>query len=312
MDVEPPKGGPCLIHLVRAANGPEPPRAFASALRTHPPGVDCELVLALKGFKSPEAARPYVEELAFLEPNTLFFSDAGLDLDVYLAAADRLRRSRYCFLNSYSLPRVDDWLGKLDRALAQPGAGLVGATGSWTSTRSWIAYSLRLPSAYRGHLPPPRDVRRQLLALIPEQAARGRRTALESLGARASTLRLLAAQESFPAHHLRTNAFMISHSTLRRLHVHSSAGKLDTLKLENSRRGITRQVQSLGLRTLVVDSEGEVFDHDRWDRSRTFCQEDQEGLLVADNRTLMYERGDRALRRTLSVLNWGPSAQPGI
>lgn len=300
--------GPCVVHLVRAANGPEPLRAFAASLCRHPPGVDCELVLALKGFASAEAAKPYIEEMSFLEPRLLFFDDAGLDLGVYFAAAKTLRADRYCFLNSYSAPLADGWLAKLDGALAQPSAGLVGATGSWASTRSWTAYSLGLPSAYRGHLPPQRDVRRELLGMIPEQAARGRRTKWEALRARATSLRLLVEQERFPAHHLRTNAFMISHETIEKLHLETTDGKLDTLMLEGGRHSITRQVQALGLRTLVVDRHGGCFDHDRWDRSSTFCQGDQEGLLVADNRTRLYDRADSGLRRVLAGLTWGPSA----
>lgn len=307
-EIPPETGPPCIVHLVRAANGPEPLRAFAASLRRHPPGVDCELVLALKGFPSPEAAKPYIDELSFLDPRPLFFDDSGLDLGVYFAAAKTLRADRYCFLNSYSVPLADSWLAKLDEALAQPSAGLVGATGSWASTRSWTAYSLGLPSAYRGHLPPPRDVRRELLGMIPEQAERGRRTTWEALKARATSLRLLVEQERFPAHHLRTNAFMVSHETIEKLHLETTDGKLDTLMLEGGRHSITRQVQALGLRTLVVDRLGKVFDHDRWDRSSTFCQGDQEGLLVADNRTRLYERADGGLRRVLAGLTWGPSA----
>ena len=307
-EIPPSSERPCVVHLVRAANGPEPLRAFAASLRRHPPGVDCEMVLALKGFASAQDAEPYIEEMSFLEPRALFFDDSGLDLGVYFAAAKTLRAKRYCFLNSFSAPLADGWLAKLDEALAQPRAGLAGATGSWASTRSWTAYSLGLPSAYRGHLPPARDVRRALLGMIPEQAERGRRTTREALRARATSLRLLVEQERFPAHHLRTNAFMVSHQTIEKLHVETIDGKLNTLMLEGGRHSITRQVQALGLRTLVVDRHGSFFDHDRWDRSETFCQGDQEGLLVADNRTRLYERADAALRRVLAGLSWGPSA----
>ena len=93
------------------------------ALRAHPPGVACELVLAMKGFTSPAAGRPYLDEVADLAPETLFFADRGFDLGVYFAAAARLRRDRYCFVNSFSRPLVDGWLAKLDAALVRPGVG---------------------------------------------------------------------------------------------------------------------------------------------------------------------------------------------
>src|SRR5580704_16067005 len=54
-DTPPGVGGadpPCLVHLVRERNGLRWFRAFAEALRAHPPGVAYELVLAMKGFSS--------------------------------------------------------------------------------------------------------------------------------------------------------------------------------------------------------------------------------------------------------------------
>src|ERR1700733_12848664 len=108
---------PCLVHLVRAANGTDALRGFAQALRRHPPGVEHELVLAMKGFTTAAAAAPYLDEVRDLEPLVLFFTDRGFDLGVYFAVAARLRRERYCFVNSYGRPLVDGWLAMLDAAL---------------------------------------------------------------------------------------------------------------------------------------------------------------------------------------------------
>ena len=44
---------PCVVHLARAANGLGPFRAFLEALRSDPPGIECQLALALKGFAPP-------------------------------------------------------------------------------------------------------------------------------------------------------------------------------------------------------------------------------------------------------------------
>ena len=48
-------------------------------------------------------------------------------------------------LNSHSEILSPDWLAELDRALDQPRSGLVGATGSWASTRSWVLHSYSYP-----------------------------------------------------------------------------------------------------------------------------------------------------------------------
>ncbi len=305
---------PCVVHLVRAANGPVPFDAFLDAVDRHPPGIECDVVLAMKGFERARDADPYLERARHLSPEALFFSDEGLDLGVYFAVAAQLKRDRYCFLNSYSEPLVESWLTKLDQALSQSDVGLVGATGSWASTRSWVAYSLRLPSAYRAVLPQRRVAREGFRSIDLEREGVETRSGVDSLWVKLSVLSRMPEQilafRPFPAYHIRTNAFMVSHATLAGLHLHPVRGKFDAYLLENGRRSITRQVQDLGLRTLVVDRAGDTYDHDDWHRSNTLWQGIQEGLLVADNQTRSYIAGDASRRRLLSSFAWGRSADP--
>ncbi len=323
----PPEAGgadpPCLVHLVREVNGPGSFRAFAEALRAHPPGIDCELVLAMKGFASRAQAAPYIEEAADLAPKVLFFPDRGFDLGVYLALAARLRRDRYCFVNSHSRPLVGGWLAKLDAALAQPDVGQVGATGSWASTYSWVTSLLGLPSAYRG-LFPARQVVRELAMEIQREAAStwggtlagGPRTMVSATRLRLRSVprvpRELVEFEPFPARHLRTNVFMLTHAALRELSLPVVRTKMDSHVMESGRESITAQLERAGLASLVVDRAGEAFRADRWDRSRTLWQGEQEGLLVADNQTLCYTLGTFARRSLLSTLAWGVCADPSL
>ncbi len=307
-------GPPCLVHLVRRANGLGPLRGFAAALRAHPPGIECELVLAMKGFASRAQAAPYLEEVADLAPRILFFADRRFDLGVYFAVAARLRRERYCFVNSNGRPQVDGWLAKLDAALDRPGVGQVGATGSWASQHSWVTYSMGLPSAYRGLMPPPATARRQLLALDLERAGVQRRSVAAALRARLRTLLRLPEEllgfEPFPTPHLRPNTFMIAHAVLSELRLFVVLTKMDTYTLESGRESITRQLERIGLTSLVVDRAGAVHRPEQWHRSGTLWQRDQEGLLVADNQTQFYADGDLARRRLLSTFAWGARADP--
>jgi hypothetical protein len=308
-------GGPCLVYLARAANDPDLVRAFAENLRRLPAGTDYELVLAMKGFSVVEAERQ-LRDLADVNPAGIIFADEGLDLGVYFGVAAQLQRERYCFLNSYGAPLVEGWLEKLDAALKLPGVGMVGATGSWASIPSWLAYSRHLPSAYRGLLPEPRVARQLRLAIELEHAGTDKRAAADALRTRLRALRELPDQithlQRFPAHHLRTNAFMITHDLLQRLRLHVVHSKTDAYLLESGRNSLTRQVQRLGLATVVVDRAGAVYDHEYWDRSQTLWQGDQEGLLVADNQTLAYERGGAERRRFLSAYAWGQRANPSL
>ncbi len=307
-------GPPCLVHLVREVNGLSTLCGFAEALRSHPPGVDCELVLAMKGFTSFAQAKPYIDEVADFAPETLFFEDRGFDLGVYFAAAARLRRNRYCFVNSFSRPVTDSWLAKLDAALGQPGVGQVGATGAWASGHSWVTYSMGLPSAYRGLMPPAPRARE--LFRGPELKRNGRqaRSAKETVRARLTTLRELPGAlfyyEPFPSATLRTNTFMIAHETLRELPLFVVRNKQDAYSLEGSRECLTRLLERIGLGSLVVDRAGAVYGPEQWDRSHTLWQGDQEGLLVADNQTLHYTNGDFDLRHLLSTIAWGVCADP--
>jgi hypothetical protein len=305
---------PCLVHLVWAPLGRGPLREFAEALRAHPPGVDCELVLAMKGFTSVAHAKPYLDEVADLEPKALFFPNRGFDLGVYFAAAARLRRDRYCFVNSYSRPLVDGWLAKLDAALDLPNVGMVGATGAWASSHSWMTYSMGLPSAYRGLLPPAPAARALLRGPELERKGKQRRSVREAARARVTTLRQLPGAlfyyEPFPAHKLRSNTFMIAHKTLGELPLFVVRNKQDAYSLEGSRESLTRRLEQIGLTSMVVDCAGAAYGPAQWDRSRTLWQGDQEGLLVADNQTLHYTYGDFDLRHLLSTLAWGVCADP--
>jgi hypothetical protein len=305
---------PCLVHLVRKANGLDWLREFADALRLHPPGIDHELVFAMKGFSSPDEARPYLDEVADLAPKTLFFPDRGFDLGVYFATAASLRRGRYCFVNSHSRPVSDGWLSRLDSALSRPGVGQVGASGSWTSNSSSLMYWMGLPSAYTRVMPPRTLFREQLGGIRAERSSIDALKVDHPYRMRLKTLveipRTLLGYPPFPAPHLRSNVFMITQDALRELPLFAVYSKLGTSMLESGRRSLTRQLERNGLASLVVDRAGAVYATEQWHRSRTFWQGDQEGLLVADNQTLAYTRGDFARRRLLSASAWGRHAAP--
>ena len=288
--------------------------------RRYDPGAPHALLLLLNGFQAEEDLSPWRRLLAGVKHEELRLERPVLDLDAYRHAVERFPSTRYCFVNSYSEPLVEGWLAKLESALAQPGVGLTGATGSWGSARSWMARVVGLPSAYADALPDRAAAIRQFMAIDLERTgadpAQAPARGLARARARLRTLRELPRQtlpyEGFPAYHVRTNAFMISHTTLAELRLRAVHEKQDAYRLENGRFSITRQVQRKGLRTLVVDRDGAAYDHQQWHRSLTFWQGDQEGLLVADNQTRYYADGDADRRRVLSAFAWGAKADPHL
>jgi hypothetical protein len=311
-----------VVHLVWGPLGPAPLREFLASYRQYPAGSDHELVVLLNGV-SGEQLPALLAELEGGEHRLLTLEAPVQDLAAYVQAAERLEHERLCFLNSYSAILAPNWLAKLANALDEPTAGLVAATGSWASVRSAVLNALFLPNPYRGVVPERRVAREQLLAMELERGgeevdgqARPRRSLIGSVLATLRTLPPMPEQllrfEGFPAKHLRTNAFMADRTTFVGLRTGRIDRKMDAYLLENGHRSFTRQVQSLGLRALVVDRDGAFYDHEDWPRSRTLWQGDQEGLMIADNQTRIYANGGIDRRRLLSTFAWGPRAEPRL
>jgi hypothetical protein len=313
---------PGVVHLVWGPLGSEPLRRFVASYREHTAGVEHELMILLNGVTAQQ--RPeLLAELDGLDYRLLELQEPVQDLAAYMQASKQLEHERLCFLNSYSEILAADWLAKLDHALDQPRAGLVGATGSWASTRSWVLHSLFVPTPYRGVMPERRIAREQFVAIELERqgppvagsSEPPRRSLVDGLWAKLRTLPAMPEQllgfKGFPAHHLRTNAFMADRTTLARVRIKPVETKMDAYAFENGRHSLTCQIQAMGLRTLVVDRDGAFYDHEQWPQARTFWQGRQERLLVADNQTRSYTDGGLDRRRLLSAFAWGPQADPG-
>jgi hypothetical protein len=304
---------PCVVHLIRAANGLEPFRAFLESYDRHPAGLSHELVLALKGFPTAAAAEPYLELAGPKVSETVFLADEGRDLTAYFAAAARLRRDRYCFLNSFSEVVADGWLGMLHAALGDPTVGLAGATASWASIGSLLRFELGLGGPYRGILGSPARARTALMSHDAQASASAELPSGQlrrGLAAVAGVPGRLLSFPRFPNHHVRTNAFMLSSDVLARLGLSAARKQTDGYRLESGRRSITRQVEQLDLRAVVVARSGAVFDVPDWAASGVLWQRRQEGLLVADNQTRNYDRAGAEVRLLLSRYAWGELAEP--
>jgi hypothetical protein len=309
-----------VVHLVWGPLGPAPLREFLTSYRRHAAGIDHELVVLLNGVGAEQRAL-LLAELDGVEHRLLTLPAPVQDLAAYLQAAAELEHERLCFLNSYSAILARDWLAKFNRALDEPAAGLVAATGSWASVRSAVANGLFLPNPYRGVVPG-RGVAREQLAAMELERLGGEVSAekpsscslIASVRATLKTLPPVPEQllrfEGFPAPHLRTNAFMADRARLRGLRTGRIVRKMDAYLLESGHRSFTRQIHGLGLRALVVDRDGACYDDEDWPQSRTLWQGDQEGLLIADNQTRIYSNGGIDRRRLLSAFAWGRRADP--
>jgi UDP-glucose 4-epimerase len=64
--------------------------------------------------------------------------DEGYDIGTYIAAAKAVSNRQLIFFNTFSEILADDWLSYFEKALNQPGIGVVGATGSWQALSSGL------------------------------------------------------------------------------------------------------------------------------------------------------------------------------
>jgi hypothetical protein len=296
-----------VVHLVRQANGMEPFEAFMRSFEQHEAGHEHELVLLFKGFESPAALAPYRRLADGVAAEELHVPDDGLDLTAYLAAARQLPHRRLCFVNSYTTIVVRGWLGLLSHALDERRAGVVGATGSWGSHRSFALSLLRLPNGYRGALGD-RRIMGPAFRSVGTAPQLGR---LSRIAKAARDLpREIVGYPGFPAPHVRTNAFLIDRELLLALRAGRLGTKSGAYRFEGGRHGMTAQVAGRGLTPLIVGRDGEALPPERWPEADIFWQGTQRDLLVADNQTRAYAEGTPAQRLALARYAWGDRARP--
>jgi len=272
-----------LVHLVRARNGLRPFDCFLDACARCPAGFPYDLLIVFKGFSGSSELEPYRSRLKDLPHRELLVNDLGLDLRAYSVACRSFEQPTLCFLNSYCVPLGSDWLKKMFDALQRPGAGAVGATGSWESMYT------NFDRVARGHEPMHRRLSRPLRRRL------NRRLFLP-----------------IPNYHLRTNAFIISRALMVEIWPRHILTKATAYLFENGKNSFTQRILRRGLKPLVVDREGRIYEKEEWARSNTFRQANQENLLIADNQTRNYADGDPGVRRFLSTLAWGDQANPAL
>lgn len=318
-----------VVFLVWGPLGPGRLQEFVTSYRSYRSGIDHDLIVIYNGVGKDQ--RPALDaELERIDHQLIELASPLLDVAAYAQAAARLSQERLCFLNSYSVILAPDWLAKLDDVLNGPRAGLVGATGSWASHRSARMNSLFLPNPYRALLPNGRfrhfpgleralDIERSgsrwsqgIGEPAPDESKKPRPLwyITKAVRALARTPGDLRNFETFPSHHVRTNAFMMRRTAFGRVRMGRIKSKADAYVLESGRNGLTRQVEQQGLRTLVVASDGAEYEPNQWPLSETFWQSHQDGLLIGDNQTRLYERAPFDRRRFLSALAWGSYACP--
>lgn len=113
----------------------------------------------------------------------------------------------------------------------------------------------------------------------------------------------------FPNVGIRSNAFMVRTEIFNSLDAGPQKTLLDGSSFEAGPNGMTKQIVAKHLKPVIVDRFGGCWFPGDWPKSRTFRLAEQEGLLIADNRTMQYTFGSRRKRDRLVKRCWGTDAR---
>lgn len=272
----------CVVHLVRKKNGLEPFCHFLTSYLENPAGVDHDLLIIYKGFNREADISPYEKLLQDVPHSLLHVADFGFDLRPYFIAAEKYDSNYFCYLNSFSVILDKDWLLKLYRHISETRVGLVGATGSWGS----ICPKRR---STQSNMPLWKKLLRPLVWRV---------------------LRIYRGMyfDYFPNYHIRTNGFMIARENMLKIRRGLILTKMHAYRLESGKDSITKQVEQMGLKCMIVGKNGIGYDKQEWDISNTFWSGTQENLLISDNQTRKYDSDDSGWRGKWEIFAWGESA----
>ena len=269
----------CVAYLTWGPLGLGSVRQFVDSYRRHDAGIPHELVVILNDVGTADATA--IASMLRGIPHRAFPLDhAVFDLEAYRLVTEAFEADAYCFLNTYSRVLARDWLVRYVDALGIQSIGVAGASGAYQSMREFNPWR----SGPTG-LPLMKHARLQV----------------------ATTRRALVIRRHFPASpcpYVRSNAFAMRASTIDLVGWPRLESKMDTWRWESGRRSLTARTLAAGMRCVLIDRFGGIFDIPDWPASGTFWSRGQGGLLVADNRSDRYDRATEPERRRLERESW--------
>jgi len=294
MNSEADNNGICVVHLIRKCNGLEPFNKYISSYRKYNAGMSHTLLLLFKGFSCDSDITEYEELIKDLEYEKIFVEDTGFDIGSYMYAFNKNKNNYeyFCFINSYSEILCSNWLEIMYRHIIKPGVGLTGVTGSYQSISSDCLYdNFAYGRVFRFH-----PIRKPIFKF---------RLYIRRL----KNMRLFP---EYPNAHIRTNGFMVPSEVLDKIKISSLRNKLDVYQFESGNQSLTRQIQDMGLKPVVVDCSGIAYQVEDWYKSNTFWRASQGSLLISDNQTRVYDDANQRLKVIYSHHAWGENCHPDI
>jgi hypothetical protein len=275
-----------VIYIVWLPFGLDPLQSFIESYLKHPAGVEHELTIVFKGEHITESAIESCYQLLQqknIQHKALYHSK-GLDIDTYFYAASQVSTTYCMFLNSKSMLLSDNWLQKMWAAIQQDKIGVVAATGTYQSHSSAV---------YTVH--PWKWEHTKTFA----ENFRKYKVFIKAFVWWQWWFKL------YPNPHIRTNAFLINRGLFLSLTHKPAINKFDAYKFESGRMGITNQLLKKGLKPVLINKEGHLFEIKDWYNSFVYRSGSQQGLMISDNQTEVYQNANPEEKRKLTFLSWG-------
>ena len=274
-----------VVHLVWLPFGTDVFMNFIRSYKHFSAGYAHDLVILFNGVNDKSETKPYHDHL---KQEGITYTDFYLandqDIVAYTKVARSLEHHFVLFLNSYAVLLAHNWLNYFISAITQDKAGLAGASGSWQSY--YTSVFLLNTFAWERQQSINENIRKYKLILKAFFYWR-------------------FFFKPFPNPHIRTSSFIINRKLLLEVDTGYIKNKFDAYCFESGRKGLSSTLLRKGLKLLVLDKSGNTYEPPEWPASRTFHIGEQEGLLIADNRTREYEQSDLAGRKQFTYLAWG-------
>jgi hypothetical protein len=121
---------------------------FISSHQKYSPGLDHTLYIIFKGFQNNTDLSWALALFRDIEHVACHVDDDEFDIGAYRETGAKIAEQTVCFLNTTCEIICENWLAKLAVNLAQPGVGLVGATGSFESLHSYNSVFPKFPNPH--------------------------------------------------------------------------------------------------------------------------------------------------------------------
>ncbi len=274
-----------VVHLVWIPYGITHFKAFVNSLKEHHTGTQYDLIFLFNGVDTDADITEYIE---FANKENLIFQydclKEGQDIDAYRYIAAKIQHEFILFFNSYSTLMAGNWLDKYYAASNQSSIGIVASSASLQSYYTSVFQKNKWGWEFNQSIT--YNYRKYKLFL--------------------KTFfywRFLF--KPFPNPHVRTNAFMIRRVLFLEIKNEPLTSKFKAYQFESGRNSITNQILKRGLKTLVIDKNGQTYEPTEWKNSNTFWINDQENLLVSDNQTKIYNEASLDKKKQMTKLAWG-------